>query len=586
MNIFIKEGRIHIPAADVMARFGRNAKPGMVGPVFKEALPGVSWSSLRQIWNIFATPDNVAMVNKIFKIDLTSPISDLKDLISTFPFKTKPRAHQLEALEACGCREYFAYFMEPGLGKTKTGIDDMQILNHNGKVDDVLVTCPKSIIGTWLRELHNHGHYRSWRVGYWDNDSGTPRLKIIYEPHKDEPVTMRWFIISIDSLLDGTAGWRAAYQFTMCTCNGAMMVDESTTIKNIEAKRTNQAMILGNHMRYRRILSGSPIANTPLDYFAQMTYLDPYIFHGWSYKAFRDHYAITGGYKQREIYGYCNQDELANIVAQHSIIKTKDECLDLPPRIYQIREITLTKQSKKAYDAMVNNLTSECEQILNSGVKLTVDTVTKKIMKLRQLVGGWVLGDMKENKTQDLIKIGAEKFTDLMDFMEECKAIKTIIWCQFTHEIHAIYEAMQSAGFHPVKYHGAMKTKERIDAENEFERGGANVAIIQNDTGAMGLTLNAASISYIYSNPSYPLPRIQLEERNYRDGQTKSTTIIDALVMGTVDEALYHSLMDRKTFNSKISDAIKSKDFSKLKGIFYPKKLGQGWNRPQTEREE
>jgi len=588
MNIFVKEGRIIIPAADAMDRFGKKAKPGMMGQTMKEVIPGITWDSLRHVWKVYATPGNILHINVIFGVDLESPIGDYKGMMSAFPFKTEPRKHQREALETCGFREYFAYFMEPGLGKTKVAVDDMQIINRNNKVDDVLVTCPKSIIGTWLRELQTHGYWESWEICYWNNDVGTPRMEVVYRPHPDDPITMRWFIVSIDSLQDGSAGWRAAYQFAMCTCNGAMLVDESTTIKNIESKRTNQAMILGSHMKYRRILSGTPIANTPLDYFAQMSYLDPYIFHGWSFSAFKGHYAITGGYKQREIYGYTNQDELAAIVSEHSIIKTKDECLDLPPRVYQIREITLSKKSWKAYDAIVNDSMVEFEQTIKSGTTITVDMVTKKIIKLRQLTGGWMLADTDENKNKEVIYVGDEKLTDLMGVMEECRSVKVIVWCQFVHEIHAVYEAMEKAGFTPIKYYGKMTTDERIKAENRFERGDANVAVIQNDTGSMGLTLNAASVAYIYSNPSYPLPRVQLEDRNYRDGQTKSVTIIDALVMGTVDEAQYHSLMDRKTFNSQISDAIKSKDFSTLKGVFYPKKLGQDWKaeKGKEEREQ
>lgn len=577
MSILVKEGRIIIPTADVMDRFGKKAKPGMVGQAVKEAIPGITWDSLRRVWKIHATPNNVILINKLFKINLDSPVGDYKGMVSAFAFKTEPRKHQHEALEVCGFREYFAYFMEPGLGKTKVCIDDMQIINRNGKVDDVIVACPKSIIGTWLRELKTHGYWESWEICVWNSDASTSRLDVIHKPANGDPITMRWMIISIDSLQDGSAGWRAAYQFAMCTCNGAMIIDESTTIKNMESKRTNQAMILGSHMKYRRILTGTPIANTPLDYFAQMSFLDPYIFHGWSYSAFKGHYAITGGYKQREIYGYTNQDELAAIVSAHSIVKTKDECLDLPPRMYQIREITLSKKSWKAYDAVVNDSMIEFEQTIKSGSTVTVDMVTKKIIKLRQLTGGWLLADADENKNKEVVTVGDEKLTDLMGLMEECRSIKVIIWCQFVHEIHAIYDAMGKAGFIPIKYYGKMTTAERMQAENDFERGGANVAIIQNDTGSMGLTLNAASISYIYSNPSYPLPRVQLEDRNYRDGQTKSVTIIDALVMGTVDEAQYHSLMDRKTFNSQISDAIKSKDFSTLKGVFYPKKLGQDW---------
>lgn len=583
--ITMDKGKIYIPVADIIKVM--KPKAGELKDKLHSVLPGAQYDSKRGCWYIFASPDAVRVVNRYFGVLLEPPASTYKSTISSFPFVTKPREHQMEALETCAGREYFAYFMEPGLGKTKVAIDDYQILNQSGKVSDVLVTSPKSVMGTWVRQLHDHGHWKQWAIYRWNNDVKTPRVDCIYSPQDEEDISMRWFIMGIDSILADSRGWRAAWQFMMRSIQCGMIVDESTTIKNITTQRTIQAMTLGEQARYRRILSGSPIANTPLDYYSQMVYLDESIFYGWSYSAFRGHYAITGGYKQREIYGYTNQDELAAIVAQHSIIKTKAECLDLPPRVFQIREITLSKATWKMYDAIVNDTIYDLEETKKSGIKVTVDMVTKKLMKLRQLTGGQILGDVEDDGSKPVIPVGKEKMSDLLEFMDECRAVKTIVWCQFTHEIDIVAKALSDAGFVVVKYDGRMNSRQRDKAEDDFERGGANVAVIQNDTGGMGLTLNAASVCFIYSNPSYPLPRIQLTERNYRDGQTKSTTVVDTIAVGTIDQTLYDSLMSKMSINDAISTAVKSGDFSTLKGVLYPKKMGEGWKgKPLEEREE
>ncbi len=48
-----------------------------------------------------------------------------------------------------------------------------------------------------------------------------------------------------------------------------MAIDESTTIKNPEAKRTKNIVTLGKLATYRRILTGSPVTKSPLDLYKQ-----------------------------------------------------------------------------------------------------------------------------------------------------------------------------------------------------------------------------------------------------------------------------------------------------------------------------
>lgn len=571
----IQNGRVEFSTHTALLKV--KAKPGGLKPVLEDKFPGIQWNGKDKVWWLPASQENVSRINKVFNTGLKPVDVLVKSRISMFPFKTTPRSYQLAALEACGCREAFAYFMDPGLGKTKVAIDDMMILNQDGKVSDVIITCPKSITGTWLREIATHGHYEQWEIYRWNNDGHKPFVECIHNPEHGEP-TMRWFIINIDALQADTQGWRAAYGFVTRSIQCAMIIDESTIIKNIEAKRTTQAHILGSMCKYRRILTGTPIANTPLDFYAQLMFLDESIFYGWSFCAFKSHFAITGGYKQREIYGYTNQEELARIVGAHSFRATKADNLDLPPRVFEVREISLSKKTWKIYDQIVNDTLIE----LSEEKHLTADMVTKKIMKLRQLMGGWVLED-KDKENPNAARLAhlmcTEKLEDFKDLMAECRGGKIIVWCQFTHEIHNLYDLLIGMDFKVVKYHGDMNSKQRDAAENAFERGSAEVFLVQNDTGSMGLTLNAASVSIAYSNPVYMLNRSQLIDRNYRVGQTKSTTFFDLVCMGTVDQTNYEVLMDKMDLSEAIMKASAGNKISMeaIQGILYPKRTAGGW---------
>jgi hypothetical protein len=67
--------------------------------------------------------------------------------------KTTPMEHQAKALEICAQRPFYAYFMEPGLGKTWTVIAEADILASKKLLDTVVVICPKSIVSVWAEEI-------------------------------------------------------------------------------------------------------------------------------------------------------------------------------------------------------------------------------------------------------------------------------------------------------------------------------------------------------------------------------------------------------------------------------------------------
>src|SRR5690606_34568308 len=95
-----------------------------------------------------------------------------------------------------------------------------------------------------------------------------------------------------------------------------IVVDESQKIKNIRAQQTKAVIALGKTAKHRLILTGTPVTQSPLDFFAQYRFLDPRIF-GTNFTRFRSRYAIMGGYGGYKVVGYQNLEELA--AKAHSI---------------------------------------------------------------------------------------------------------------------------------------------------------------------------------------------------------------------------------------------------------------------------
>jgi SNF2 family DNA or RNA helicase len=371
-----------------------------------------------------------------------------------------------------------------------------------------------------------------------------------------------------------------AEKFIMSSGSSAIIVDESTGIKNIDTIRFNKIFQLGINTNYRRILTGTPVAHTPVDFYAQLTFLDSCIFYGWSLQAFKTHFCIMGGYKHKEILGYINQAELATIVAQHSYQATKEECMDLPERVFQVRDIEPSDNFWKTYEAIVDEVLLSLE-----GGLMTTQLIIQKITKLRQLCGGWLLPDWpKDPETGKPIKKGKRTATlidptrlnDMFEMLEEFRGSKGIVWCFFEHEVINIAAALKEEGWNPVIYYGGLNDKQRNANENAFERGDADIFVGQIDTGGMGLTLNAASFMVYYNRPVYLLPRVQSLDRNYRKGQTKKTTVIDLVVRGTIDESNLESLNSRQELADRLMKA--SRDPEALSNLLIRRPKGK-WNK-------
>ena len=124
-----------------------------------------------------------------------------------------------------------------------------------------------------------------------------------------------------------------------------MIVDESTTIKNHKAIRTKNVLKLASYSKYRRILTGSPVTKSPLDLYTQCNFLDDKHLGFSSFYTFRNRYCVThkldlGGGKYTEIPKYyVHIDELEDKLSKFSYRVTKDECLDLPKKLYSKRYI-------------------------------------------------------------------------------------------------------------------------------------------------------------------------------------------------------------------------------------------------------
>ncbi len=465
-----------------------------------------------------------------------------------YKFKTKPYAHQITALEKSWNRENYAYFMEMGTGKTKVLIDNAAMLYDKGKINGVLIIAPKGVVGTWYNQeipTHLPTHIENVSVLWQSNITKEQSRKLGTLFNTGEELHL--LIMNVEAL-STTKGVDFARKFLL-SHNTLIAIDESTTIKNPKAKRTKNISSLSIMAKYRRIMTGSPVTKNPLDLFSQCYFLDPYLLGHESYYSFRMRYAImkTANIAGRQIQlvsGFKNLGELSDKLKPFSYRVLKEDCLDLPDKIFMKRQIKLSSEQLKLYDQM----RKEALATLNGKQVTTVNALTQ-LMRLHQITCGHFTAD--DGTTQ---RIPNNRISELMDVLDEIEG-KAIIWAHYQWDIKDIIKEI-------VKVHGPGSVVDYYGLTPQDERQ-SNIKSFQTDdkcrflvgtpqTGGYGITLTAANTVIYYSNGYDLEKRLQSEDRAHRIGQSKSVTYVDLICDDTVDEKIVKSLRKKINIASEV----------------------------------
>ena len=466
-----------------------------------------------------------------------------------YKFKTEPYAHQLKALELSWDKSYFAYFMEMGTGKSKVLIDNIAMLYDAGKINGVLIVAPKGVYKNWYDgeipdHLPDHIDHTSVLWQSMINKKQQTELDKLFAPGED----LHILIMNVEAF-STKKGVEFAAKFLRCH-RTMMAIDESTTIKNPDAKRTKHICTLGEYAGYKRILTGSPVTKSPLDLYKQCEFLEDELLGFSSYYAFRTRYAVmrTANFSGRSVQivvGYRNLDELSDKLKAFSYRVLKDECLDLPKKTFMKREVLLTPDQSKAYLQM-----QKLAHAQMNGKMMSTATVLTQLMRLQQITCGHFTADDGTIHEMPNNRIG-----ELLNLLDEVEG-KVVIWAQFQRDVHNIINALSKEYGEGtfVDYYGLTPQEERQSNIKKFQDpdSGVRFFIGTTQTGGYGITLTAASTMIYYSNGYDLEKRQQSEARIDRIGQTKPMTYIDIICENTVDTRIVKALRKKVDIATQI----------------------------------
>tara|TARA_S200002703_G_C3797042_1_gene246121 strand:- start:113 stop:1558 length:1446 start_codon:yes stop_codon:yes gene_type:complete len=465
--------------------------------------------------------------------------------MTQFNYKTQPYEHQVEALTVSHDKDEYALFMEMGCGKSKVIIDNIAHLYGQGKIYNALIVAPKGVYNNWVsKEIPTHlpDSIQVDVVKWQSNHTKTfeKELKTVLTIDHN----LKVLVMNIEAL-STKKGVQFANMFIQQN-KTIFVIDESTTIKNPDAKRTANCVRLGKYAYYRRILTGSPVTKSPLDLYSQCMFLNPALLGFSSFYSFRARYADLvekrgQGRTYKFVTGYKNMEELNELLTKFSHRVLKKDCLDLPEKIYLKRNIEMTKEQEKAY----KELQRFAVTFLNNSKTVTINHVITQIIRLHQISCGFTVTD--DGVTTE---IPSQRLLELSSILEETDG-KVIIWANYRYDIQRIEKMLKEAyGENSVgTYYGGVEQAERERVIDEFQNPDSPLRFFvgNTQTGGYGITLTAASTVVYYSN-NYDLEkRLQSEDRAHRIGQTNKVTYIDIVCEKTVDEKIVKALRKKQS---------------------------------------
>ena len=466
-----------------------------------------------------------------------------------YKFKTPPYAHQLRALERSWDKENFAYFMEMGTGKSKVLLDNCAMLYDKGYINGLLLIAPKGVYKNWYdNEIPAHlpDHIERKIVLWKSSDKSAEQVKklnTLFQPGTDFHI----LIMNVEAF-SFPFGKEFATRF-LNSHKALMAIDESTTIKTPTAKRTKTILKLRTLALYRRILTGSPVTNSPIDLYSQCEFLDPWLLDQSSYYTFRARYSIMksinlGARSVNIVVGYRNLPELSEKIKPFSERVLKDDCLDLPKKTYMKRIVTMTPQQEKIYKAMKKYAMAQLD-----GKTVTTSTVMVQLMRLHQITCGHFTAD--DGTIQD---IPCKRVSELIDILYELDG-KAVIWSHYQKDVQKIIEEIKKKFGEDsvVDYYGLTPQDERQQNIKRFqENDKCRFFVGTTQTGGYGITLTAASKMIYFSNGYDLEKRQQSEARIDRIGQEKPMTYIDIITEDTIDDKIVKALRKKVNIATQI----------------------------------
>ena len=442
----------------------------------------------------------------------------------------KPFDHQKETSSFLTLHRRAFCFNEQGTGKTSSVIWAADYLLKEKFINRVLVICPLSIMqSAWEADLFKFAMHRTCAIAH--SYSKEKRIQAIQSDADFVIINYDGLEIIKDEISNA--------KFDL------IVVDEANAYKNVQTKRWKILASVIRPETWVWMLTGTPASQSPTDAYGLAKLINPTGVPKF-FGAFRD--MVLQKITQFKWIPKPSSERVVHQVLQPAIRYTKEECLDLPDMTYVTREVPLSAQQNKFYEAIRNNMMT-----VAAGEEITTVNAAVNLNKLLQLSCGAVYSDSGEIVAFD----AKNRMTALLEVIEEASH-KVIVFAPFKHAIEIIAEEMRKNKIPAEIIHGGVSATKRTEIFSRFQtEDNPRVLIIQPQAAAHGVTLHAANVVVWWGPITSIETYLQANARVHRTGQRNPCTVVH-LQGSPVEKRVYKMLSEKVDIHTRLIDLYKN----------------------------
>lgn len=451
-------------------------------------------------------------------------------------FKTAPYRHQLREFEISAELPGRALIWQMRTGKSKLTVDTACHLWSVGLIDAVLVFAPNGVHENWVRRelrIHLWETVRHTALAWSTAVAGKKAFNRVPASERGDWLAtnaefwaraeemlkdksrLAWFAFNAESMTRKDVRNLVARVFRRRRV--LIVFDESHDYRQPGSKRTKMARSLAYKAPFRRILSGTPVLNSPLHAFSQYELVQREALGHGTFEEFKGRHARyelvanRHGQKFPQLAEYVNMEELRDRMARWSSVVLRGDCADLPDLVQTVRRIELTDEQQRLYRELHSQFEVEV-----AGERVSVGENTNKLMKLQQVVNGFLIDEFKR-----ITSLADNPRMDALIDEVYLTPGKFIVWCAFKEDMRRVTEALTARGYKVLGYHGGTSPEDKRRAREAFEPGAENDVdglVGHPRSGGSGLDLSSAGKIIWYSGTPDAIVVNQADERATKMG--------------------------------------------------------------------
>lgn len=459
---------------------------------------------------------------------------------------TPPYEHQRVMATVAAWTDGTYFQADPGTGKTRAAMEAAQFQLAHHHLDVVVVVCPRRAAATWMEQ-----------VPRWTRGLNLVRLtsgNVMREraPQIANAKRNDILVLNVDVVMHADI-LRALDALTKRLRVG-LIIDEAHKFKNPAAARTTSLMRIARTCVWRVAMSGTPVLQGVQDVWAQWYLVDFGMTFGANFVSYRRDYLVENEYDRTTAPRPGALEEVGTLMRIRGLRFRKSECMDLPPKVYEVEECNMTDEQTRAYVQMRDNLMVE---LANGSVADAANQLVA-MMRLTQITSGFLRdADAKLNAP---FRVNP-KLDLLEELVRENLGLSSIIvWARYRFDIDQITARLRD--LRPAKLYGGLTDEESDRAVRTFQDGSARVFVANAAAGGTGLNLQVANLALYYSQDYSLEARAQSEDRCHRGGSEShnKVTYIDLLCreastnLASIDHIVRRAVIEKRNAASLVTD--------------------------------